>query len=157
MIPQGLGAAMTIGGAGSLTDKIGARRVVPVGVALAALGTLAYTQNAVDTPYWYLAAALFLVGAGLGATITPSMAAAFQGLDHRQMPMATSTISVVQRIAGSLGTALLAVVLQRTIESNLAGFHGGIGQAAARAAHDPLRAAPAIADAFGTTSGLPSP
>jgi EmrB/QacA subfamily drug resistance transporter len=151
MIPQGLGAAMTIGVAGSLTDKIGARRVVPIGVALAALGTLAYTRIAVDTPYWYLAAALFLVGAGLGATITPSMAAAFQGLDHRQMPMATSTISVVQRIAGSLGTALLAVVLQRTIESNLAGFHGGIGQAAARAAHDPLRAAPAIADAFGTT------
>jgi hypothetical protein len=68
--------------------------------------------------------------------------------------MATSTISVVQRIAGSLGTALLAVVLQRTIESNLTGFHGGIGQAAARAAHDPLRAAPAIADAFGTTFWL---
>jgi EmrB/QacA subfamily drug resistance transporter len=151
MIPQGLGAAITISIAGSLTDKLGARRVVPVGVALAALGTLAYTQIAVDTPYWYLAGALFLIGAGLGATITPSMAAAFQGLDRRSMPMATSTISVVQRVAGSLGTALLAVVLQRAIQANLAAFHGGIGQAAGRAAHDPVHAAPAIADAFGTT------
>jgi EmrB/QacA subfamily drug resistance transporter/deazaflavin-dependent oxidoreductase (nitroreductase family) len=151
MIPQGLGAAITISIAGRLTDKIGARRVVPVGVALAALGTLAFTQIAVDTPYWYLAGALFLVGAGLGATITPSMAAAFQGLERSQMGMATSTISVVQRISGSLGTALLAVVLQHTIQSNLVGFEGGVGQAAARAARDPLHAAPSIADAFGTT------
>jgi EmrB/QacA subfamily drug resistance transporter len=151
MIPQGLGAAIAISIAGSLTDKVGARRVVPVGVGLATLGTLAYTQIAVDTPYWHLAAALFLIGTGLGATITPSMAAAFHGLDPRQMGMATSTINVVQRVAGSLGTALLAVVLQRTIAANLDGFHGGIGQAAARAAADPVHAAPAIADAFGTT------
>jgi hypothetical protein len=65
--------------------------------------------------------------------------------------MATSTINVVQRVAGSLGTALLAVVLQSTIQANLHGFHGGIEQAAARAARDPVHAAPAIADAFGTT------
>ena len=151
MIPQGLGAAIAISIAGSLTDKVGARRVVPVGVALATVGTLAYTQIAVDTPYWYLAGVLLFVGAGLGATITPSMAAAFQGLDRSQMGMATSTINVVQRVAGSLGTALLAVVLQSTIQANLHGFHGGIEQAAARAARDPVHAAPAIADAFGTT------
>jgi EmrB/QacA subfamily drug resistance transporter/deazaflavin-dependent oxidoreductase (nitroreductase family) len=151
MIPQGLAAAISISIAGSLTDKVGARRVVPVGVALAALGTLAYTQIAVDTPYLYLAGALFLVGAGLGATITPSMAAAFQGLEAKQMAMATSTINVVQRVAGSLGTTLLAVVLQRSIQTNLDGFHGGIGQAAVSAARDPVHAAPAIAGAFGTT------
>jgi EmrB/QacA subfamily drug resistance transporter len=150
LIPQGVGAAIAISIAGALTDKLGARRVVPVGVALGALGTLGYTQIAVDTPYWYLAGSLFLVGAGLGATITPSMAAAFQGLQMRQMGMATSTISVVQRVAGGLGTALLAVVLQRAIHGNLSGFHGGISQAAAAAAKDPGHAAPAIADAFGT-------
>jgi EmrB/QacA subfamily drug resistance transporter len=150
LIPQGVGAAIAISIAGALTDKLGARRVVPAGVALGALGTLGYTQIAVDTPYWYLAGSLFLVGAGLGATITPSMAAAFQGLQMRQMGMATSTISVVQRVAGGLGTALLAVVLQRAIHANLSGFHGGISQAAAAAAKDPGHAAPAIADAFGT-------
>jgi hypothetical protein len=34
---------------------------------------------------------------------------------------------------------------------DLAGFHDRVGKASARAAHDPLLAAPAIADAFGTT------
>jgi hypothetical protein len=70
------------------------------------------------------------------------------------MPGATSAINVVQRVAASLGTALLAVTLQRAIATNVSGFHGGIGQAAALARHDPQHAAPAIADAFGTTFWL---
>jgi EmrB/QacA subfamily drug resistance transporter len=151
LIPQGLGAAIAISIAGALTDKLGARRVVPVGIVLALSGTLAYTQIGVDSAYWYLAAALFLIGAGLGATITPSMAAAFQDLAHAEIPGATSAINVVQRVAASLGTALLAVILQRAIAANLSGFDGDIGQAAALARHDPQHAAPAIADAFGTT------
>jgi EmrB/QacA subfamily drug resistance transporter len=151
LIPQGVGAACAIVIAGALTDKVGARRVVPVGIAFALTGTLAYTQIAVDSGYWYLAAALFLIGAGLGATITPSMAAAFHELEHRQIPHATTAINVVQRVAGSLGTALLAVVLQRTIAANLHGFDGDIAQAAALARRSPQHAAPAITDAFGTT------
>jgi EmrB/QacA subfamily drug resistance transporter len=148
LIPQGLGAVCAISIAGALTDKVGARRVVPVGILFALVGTLAYTQIAVDSSYWYLAGALFLIGAGLGATITPSLAAAYQGLQQADLPGATSAINVVQRVAGSIGTALLAVVLQRAIHANVSGFHGGIDQAAvlARRGH-----APAIADAFGTT------
>jgi EmrB/QacA subfamily drug resistance transporter len=151
MIPQGLGAAVAISIAGVLTDKLGARRVVPVGIVLALAGTLAYTHIGVDSAYWYLAGALFVIGAGLGATITPSMAAAFRGLEHAEIPGATSAINVVQRVAASLGTALLAVILQRAIAANLRGFHGDISQAAALARHDPQHAAPAIAGAFGTT------
>src|SRR5262249_20842967 len=154
LIPQGLGAALAISIAGSLTDRLGARRVVPVGILLALAGTLAYTQIGTDTGYSYLAGALFLIGAGLGATITPSMAAAFQDLRYAEIPGATSTINVVQRVAATLGTALLAVVLQRTIAANVGGFHGGIGQAAALAENDPQHKAPAIADAFGPTFWL---
>jgi EmrB/QacA subfamily drug resistance transporter len=133
LIPQGLGAAIAISIAGALTDKLGARRVVPVGILLALAGAFAYTQIGVDSSYEYLAGALFVIGAGLGATITPSMAAAFHDLEHAEIPGATSAINVVQRVAASLGTALLAVVLQRTIAANVSGFHGGVAQAAALA------------------------
>ena len=150
LIPQGAGAAAAISIAGALTDKLGARRVVPVGVLLALAGTAAYTQIGAQTSYAYLAAALFLIGAGLGATITPSLAAAFQDLGRHEIPAASSAINVVQRVAGSLGTALLAVVLQRATSSELPAFHGGIGQAAALVARRP-DAAPRIASAFGTT------
>jgi EmrB/QacA subfamily drug resistance transporter len=150
LVPQGLGAAVAMSIAGALTDKVGARGVVPVGVLVALVGTGAYTQIGARSAYWYLAAALFLVGAGLGATITPSMAAAFRELSREEMPRATSAINVVQRLAGSLGTALLAVVLQRAIDARLPG-DGGIGRASELARHDRAHAAPAIAHAFGAT------
>jgi EmrB/QacA subfamily drug resistance transporter len=150
LIPQGLGAACAISLAGWATDRIGGRRVVPVGVMIALAGVAGYTQIGATTPYWYLAGALFLVGAGLGATITPSMAVAYQDISRSAIPQATSAINVVQRVAGSIGTALLAVVLQRAIASELPGLHGGIGRAAAVAARHPSMQEP-LAQAFGTT------
>jgi EmrB/QacA subfamily drug resistance transporter len=150
LAPQGLGAAVTISLAGYLTDKVGARRVIPAGILLALAGTAWYTQIGVDTPFWALLVALFLIGAGLGATITPAMAAAYQGLPPAAMGQATSAISVVQRVAGALGSALLAVVLQQATTARLSGFHGGIGQAGALAAASP-HAAAALAQAFGVS------
>jgi hypothetical protein len=86
-----------------------------------------------------------MVGAGLGATITPSMAAAYRNLARDAVPRATSALNVVQRVAGSLGTALLAVVLQATINSQLP------GQAAALGARQPEEATARLADAFAST------
>jgi len=147
LAPQGLGAAAAISLAGYLTDRVGARRVVPAGIALALAGTAWYTQVGVHTPYWATLAALFLIGAGLGATITPAMAAAYQGLPPAAMGHATSAINVVQRVAGALGSALLAVTLQQATTARLPGFHGGIGQAGQLAAASPPAAA-ALARAF---------
>ena len=150
LAPQGLGAAIAISLAGYLTDKIGARRVVAVGILISLAGTGWYTQIGPRTPYGALIGALFLVGAGLGATITPAMAAAYQGLPQTAMGQATTVINVVQRVAGALGSALLAVVLQQAITARLPGFHGGIGQAGAIATASP-RAADLLAQAFAAT------
>lgn len=149
LIPQGLGAALAMPAAGALTDRAGARRVVTSGVALALAGTAAYTQITAGSPYWYLAGALLLIGAGLGATITPSMAAAFQAVDRPAIPAATAAIGTIQRIAGSLGTVLLAVTLQHAISARIPGYHGGITQAATLAATSPVRTLPARGSAFG--------
>jgi EmrB/QacA subfamily drug resistance transporter len=148
LAPQGLGAAVTISLAGYLTDQVGARRVVPAGVLLALAGTGWFTQIGAHSPYWALLTALFLIGAGLGATITPAMAAAYQGLPPAAMGQATSAINVVQRVAGALGSALLAVILQQATTARLPGFRGGIGQAGRLAAASP-HAAAALAQAFG--------
>ena len=149
LVPQGVGAALAMPLAGSLTDRIGARLVVSVGIAVAALGTLAYAQVGADTSYLYLAIALLVVGLGIGSTIVPSMAAAYQTLAREETPRATSALNAIQRIAGAIGTALLAIVLQRSIAANVTDFHGGIqGMAAlSRQAH----ATPLLAHAFGTT------
>jgi EmrB/QacA subfamily drug resistance transporter len=151
LIPQSIGAACAMPIAGSLTDKLGPRYVVATGVCLGLLGTAAYAQLGAATSYWYLAAALFVIGLGLGATITPAMAAAYQAIDQHAIPHATSALNTIQRIAGSLGTALLAVTLQRAISAQLPRFHGGLAQAAELAARNPARTRSVLADAFGTT------
>jgi EmrB/QacA subfamily drug resistance transporter len=151
LMPQGFGAALAMPIAGKLTDEIGARAVIPSGIVLALAGTAAYTQVGADTSYVYLAAALFVIGLGLGATIMPSMAVAYQAVTREAVAHATSTINVIQRIAGSVGTALLAVVLQRSIETNLPGVDGGVARLASLSGQTRAQAAPALADAFGTT------
>jgi EmrB/QacA subfamily drug resistance transporter len=151
LIPQGVGAALAMPIAGKLTDEIGARVVIPSGIVLALAGTAAYTQVAADTSYVYLAAALFVIGLGLGATIMPSMAVAYQAVSREAVAHATSAINVIQRIAGSVGTALLAVVLQRSVETNLPGVDGGVARLASLSEQARAQAAPALADAFGST------
>ena len=142
LAPQGLGAALALPLAGRLTDKLGARGVASAGMVLAALGMLAYTQVGPGTPYLYLSGALLVVGAGVGATVVPSMAAAFQAVSRAETPRATSAINVIQRLGGAIGTALFAIVLSRQAGAEAgAGLHGVGGAGGAGA----------LAGAFGTT------
>jgi EmrB/QacA subfamily drug resistance transporter len=151
LMPQGVGAALAMPIAGWLTDRVGARLVVPTGLVLAVLGTAAFTQIGGETSYAYLAGALFLIGLGLGSTIMPSMAVAYQAVSREAVAHATSAINVIQRVAGSVGTALLAVVLQRTIAANVAGLDGGLDAVAASSKAGGASSTTALADAFGTT------
>lgn len=151
LVPQGVGAALAMPFAGWLTDKVGARLVVAAGMVMAMLGTAAYTQVGAHTSYAFLATALFVIGLGLGSTFVPSMAAAFQALSREAIPRATSALHTVQRIAGAIGTVVLAIILQRTISANLPGLHGGIQAMARLSATERVHAAPALARAFGST------
>jgi EmrB/QacA subfamily drug resistance transporter len=149
--PQGIGAALALSVSGSLTDKIGARVVSSAGMVMALLGTLAYTQVGARTSYAYLAGALLVIGIGIGATIAPSMAAAFQALSRAETPRATSTLNVIQRIAGTIGTALFAIILQHAITAHLPRHPGGVQGIAALSQQPGAHAAPALAAAFGAT------
>jgi len=151
LVPQGVGAALAMPVAGRLTDEIGARFVILSGLVLALVGTTAYTQVGAHTSYVFLAGSLFVIGLGLGSTIMPSMAVAYQAVPREAMAQATSAINVIQRIAASVGTAFLAVVLQRSIAGKLPGFEGGIGALAALSHEGRARVAPVLAGAFGTT------
>jgi EmrB/QacA subfamily drug resistance transporter len=148
LIPQGLGAAVAMPIAGWLTDRIGSRRVVVGGLVLALLGIFAYTGVAADTSYAYLMAALFVLGLGLGSTFMPSMAAAFQTLSHDETPRATSALNALQRIAGAIGTAGLAIVLQRGIADRLAAIPGGLAGFGQLPAAQRLALTGPLADAF---------
>jgi len=79
------------------------------------------------------------------------MAAAFQTLSPAETPRATSALNAIQRIAGAIGTAMLAIILQRAIAASVPGLHAGMQAIATLTRQQRAHAAPALADAFGTT------
>jgi hypothetical protein len=62
-----------------------------------------------------LTAVLFVRGLGLGAAMIALMGGAFVGLTRDQVPAASSISRVAQQVGGSLGTAVLVVILQRAV------------------------------------------
>lgn len=113
--PQGLGAMIAMPIAGRITDKAGAGRIVPFGIVLLLVGTIAFTQVGAHTSYAWLSLALFVRGMGIGATMMPTFAAAYATLSRAVVPRAATTLSAIQQVGGSFGSAILVMVLTRQI------------------------------------------
>jgi EmrB/QacA subfamily drug resistance transporter len=149
LAPQGLGAAAVMPLAGRATDRIGGGHVATVGFALLTLGTLPFAWVRADTSYALLTVALVVRGIGLGCAMMPTMAAAYAHLQRPQVPRATAAMNALQRTGGSIGTALLAVVLTHELTAAFGGAGGGSLRPVPAAARE--RAAEPLASAFGTT------
>jgi hypothetical protein len=97
------------------------------------------------TSFVVTSAILVVRGIGLGCSIMPAMAAAYSTVSRAAIPRATTALNVLQRVGGSIGTALLAVVLEDRIKAAIphaVGLSGGaiqpIGSAVRARIAEPL-------------------
>jgi EmrB/QacA subfamily drug resistance transporter len=134
--PQGLGAMVTMPIAGILADKVPIGRTVPVALLVMAGGFFVFTQVGADTSYLLLCGALFVMGLGMGGTMMPIMTSALKSLTDSEVARGSTLVNIVQQIGGSIGTAVLSVVLTNQITSRLSG------------SRDPLES---MASGFGAT------
>jgi len=111
MAPQGLGAALVMPISGRLTDRIGGGRVALFGITVMTVATIPLVGVGPTSSYTWLAVVLLVRGIGLGCSMMPTMASAYAVVRRDQVPEATSVLNTLQRLGGSMGTALLAVVL----------------------------------------------
>lgn len=154
LAPQGLGAIVAIVIGGRLTDRIGAGYVVPVGVVLALLGTVPFTQVGVDSSYLWLSAALFVRGMGLGAVMMPTISAAYTELDKDVISRAAPTLSAIQQVGASLGSALLVTALTQRLTDQLSSqgvetTGNGADQISSLPPEAMAVVGPALSDSFG--------
>jgi EmrB/QacA subfamily drug resistance transporter len=112
--PQGLGMLFAMPVAGRLTDRFGGGRVALFGVSVLCLSTVPLAFVGATTTILGISAVLLVRGIGIGFSFMPAMTAAFASLRPEQLSDATPQLNVLQRIGGAIGTAVLAVVLQRT-------------------------------------------
>ena len=113
--PQGLGMALVMPIAGKLSDRHGGGPLALFGVVLTTVTTIPFAFVGVHTSILWLSGAMFLRGTGIGFAFMPAMAAAFAALERSELSDATPQLNVLQRVGGSIGTATLAVVLQRSL------------------------------------------
>ena len=111
LVPQSLGAALAMPFAGKLADRYGGGPIALAGVIVSAISTLPLAFVTVGTPVWVIEASLLARGLGIGLAMMPAMSAAYAVLRPEQIADATPQLTVVQRVGGSIGTAVLAVVL----------------------------------------------
>jgi len=125
--PQGLGAALMMPLAGKLTDRFGGGPIALFGVSLITVATIPFGFIGAHSSIVGLSVAMFARGMGMGFAFMPAMSAAFASLKRSELSDATPQLNVLQRVGGSIGTALLAVVLQRALVS----VHTAAGAASA--------------------------
>jgi EmrB/QacA subfamily drug resistance transporter len=112
LAPMGLGMLCTYPSMGAMTKRFGIRHVSAGGACLALLGTLPFlylADHQLNTVV--LAVALFIRGVGQSAVGIPSMSAAYASVRREELPMATTSLNIVQRLGGPTFTTLCATFL----------------------------------------------
>lgn len=123
LAPLGIGMICCYPWMGALTQRFGIRKVSAGGALLALLGTLPFLYLASHgLVLAVLACALFVRGVGLSAVGIPSISAAYASVRRQDLPMATTSLNIVQRLGGPTLTTLCATFL---------GWRLGIAQPAA--------------------------
>jgi EmrB/QacA subfamily drug resistance transporter len=94
-----------------LLPRVGARPLVPSGMALQALGLVYLTGLDVDSSYaGAVLPGIMVLAVGFGLTMAPSIATATYGVAPGDAGVASAMVNTSQQIGGSLGVALLSTL-----------------------------------------------
>jgi EmrB/QacA subfamily drug resistance transporter len=126
LAPQGIGAAFAMFLSGRVTMRLGGGLTSLIGGAIAVVATIPFVLIGATTSFWLIGAAMVARGFGIGMSMMPSMTAAYAVLRPDQVNDATPQMNVLQRVGGSIGTAILTVVLQSGITHLAAPTPAGI-------------------------------
>jgi nitrate/nitrite transporter NarK len=93
-----------------LVDRIGAHRLMIVGITFSTLGMLWLTQLGEHSSYASLVGPLLIFGLGNGLAFVPLTTTALDGVEPRDAGAASGLVNVMQQLGGSLGLAVLVTV-----------------------------------------------
>jgi EmrB/QacA subfamily drug resistance transporter len=107
----------------ALVTRIGVRRVLPVGLVLATVGLVLFTQLPVHGHYfWDLFPAFLIGGIGMAFAFVPMSIGALAGVAPREAGVASGLLNTTQQIGGAIGTAV-ATTIATTYAAHFAHSH----------------------------------
>jgi EmrB/QacA subfamily drug resistance transporter len=112
MAPLGLGMMCTNRWLEKLTQRFGVRGTSAGGAVIAFVSTLPLLYlSSQHCNVSILAITLFIRGMGMSAVGVPPISAAYTSVRREELPMATTSLNIVQRLGGPTLTTLCATVL----------------------------------------------
>ena len=110
-LPLTLTIIVLAGVAQSLVTRVGVRRVLPVGLALAAGALVLLAQLPADGHYFWDVFPAFVISAiGLAFTFIPLTIAALMGVQESDAGVASGLLNTTQQIGGAIGLAAASTI-----------------------------------------------
>ncbi|MGW7427697.1 MFS transporter [Streptomyces sp. NPDC054813] len=100
--------------AGRLTNRVGPRPLAVLGLALqaAGMGWLALVATP-SVPYWEMAPAMLIAGAGVSMAMPATQSAVLNAVAPEQIGKASGVFNTGRQLGGALGVAVLALVFSK--------------------------------------------
>jgi EmrB/QacA subfamily drug resistance transporter len=105
--------------AGRLTDRIGARIPIAVGLTFVAIALFFQSRVDVNTTYADLLPTFMLMGLGIGLTMSPMSTAAMNAVDTAKAGLASGVLSMSRMVGGTFGVAAVGALFQNISDSRL--------------------------------------
>jgi EmrB/QacA subfamily drug resistance transporter len=105
--------------AGRLTDRIGARLPIAVGLSLVSIALYLQSRITVDTGYGSLLPAFTLMGLGIGLTMSPMSTAAMNAVQEAKAGVASGILSMSRMVGGTFGVAAVGALFQHLSDNRL--------------------------------------
>jgi MFS family permease len=97
--------------AGRLTDRIGPRPLMTLGLLMVSGSLFWQGHLTVDTPYGMLAGAFVLMGMGMGLVMSPMSTAAMNSVEQTKAGVASGILSMSRMVGGSFGVAAMGALV----------------------------------------------
>jgi predicted MFS family arabinose efflux permease len=111
--------------AGALTDRVGSRWLVGIGMTLLAAMLFYYTTLSANESFWALLPGLLIGGIGMGMTMTPVTAAAMSAVSVDKAGVGSAVLNSARQVGGSLGIAVMGAIVAGS-SNYLTGFHDAL-------------------------------
>jgi EmrB/QacA subfamily drug resistance transporter len=101
--------------AGRLSDRIGSRWLMGVGLVFVSISLLIESTFGVHSSYWHILPAMLVGGMGMAFAMTPTAAAAMGSVSVDQAGVGSAVLNSMRQVGGSLGIALMGAIVAASI------------------------------------------
>ncbi len=120
LIPMMLGILTGSIGSGRYMGRTGRYRRLPmIGMGVMTIGLLLLTQLQVDTESWAISISMFIVGIGLGPTMSVGTTSIQNAVPRAQMGAATAGFTLFRQVGGLIGVSIFGTLFNNSLAASL--------------------------------------